>query len=407
MFHPVGHPMERGWVGRIDGDRVVHLAAQTLQSFFTGGGTAREHAEYPLEETVLLAPVLHPPSIRIFDDAGVVRVRESCGGRRPRRVRLRADVESRRPPATWRRSWAPAARSAGSRCSPSGVLSAIEPPKDRDFALGLGPVVVTPERRDPQLDGFDWPAAVELAAAGTALHPGDILAAPASEPIAGEPAARGQDRDRGDRRARAAHRCVTALVVDWDGTVTAGDTLHAAIAEFGDTDVFVAMESEIGRRLTLQEVIATEMATIDAPLDEVVAFLLENISLRPGFAELVEHHDPLVVSMGFHELIEPLLARDRIEVPVVANRLDVRPDGWRAVFREQAVCAVCGEPCKRSDVAGLDGFVYVGDGFSDRCVAQAASRVFARDGLAEYLAAEGVAFERFDDFHDVARALGE
>ena len=69
------------------------------------------------------------------------------------------------------------------------------------------------------------------------------------------------------------------------------------------------------------------------------------------------------------------------------------------------MCDVCGEPCKRSDVAGLDGFVYVGDGFSDRCVAQAASRVFARDGLAEYLGAEGVAFDRFDDFHDVARAL--
>jgi hypothetical protein len=31
MFHPVGHYLERGWVGRIDGDRVTHLAAQTLQ----------------------------------------------------------------------------------------------------------------------------------------------------------------------------------------------------------------------------------------------------------------------------------------------------------------------------------------------------------------------------------------
>ena len=198
---------------------------------------------------------------------------------------------------------------------------------------------------------------------------------------------------------------MTALVVDWDGTATARDTLHAAIAEFGDTDTFDAMESDIGSRLTLQEVIAAEMATISAPLAEVVRFLLETIELRPGFSELVEQHDPLVVSMGFHELIEPLLARDGIEVPVVANRLDARPDGWRALFREQALCDVCGEPCKRSDVAGLNGFVYVGDGFSDRCVARAASRVFARDGLAEYLGAEGVAFDRFDDFHDVDRAL--
>ena len=195
------------------------------------------------------------------------------------------------------------------------------------------------------------------------------------------------------------------LVLDWDGTVTQADTLHVAIEEFGDVDVFRALESEIGRRLTLQEVIAVEMETITAPLEEVVAFLVETVPLRRGFDEIVERHDPLIVSMGFHELIAPLLEREGVEVRVDANRLDPQPTGWKALFRPQATCDVCGEPCKRSDVAGLDDFVYVGDGFSDRCVAQAAHRVFARDGLATYLAGQGVAFELFDDFYDVARAL--
>ncbi len=195
------------------------------------------------------------------------------------------------------------------------------------------------------------------------------------------------------------------LVLDWDGTVTEADTLHVAIEEFGDVDVFRAMEDEIGRRLTLQEVIAVEMATISARLEDVVALLLEEVSLRAGFAELVAQRNPLVVSMGFHELIAPLLERDGIEVRVVANRLDPKPEGWTAIFRPQALCDVCGEPCKRSDVSGLDGFVYVGDGFSDRCVAQAASRVFARDGLATFLAGKAVAFEPFDDFVQLDRAL--
>ncbi len=66
MFHPNDNPMERGWVGRIDGDRVVHLAAQTIPSFFTGGSSSREHAEYLLAEVTLLAPVLHPPTVRDF-----------------------------------------------------------------------------------------------------------------------------------------------------------------------------------------------------------------------------------------------------------------------------------------------------------------------------------------------------
>jgi fumarylacetoacetate (FAA) hydrolase len=45
---------------------VIQLAAQTLEAFFTGGGNAREHAEYPLDEVRLLAPVQRPPSVRDF-----------------------------------------------------------------------------------------------------------------------------------------------------------------------------------------------------------------------------------------------------------------------------------------------------------------------------------------------------
>jgi HAD superfamily phosphoserine phosphatase-like hydrolase len=195
------------------------------------------------------------------------------------------------------------------------------------------------------------------------------------------------------------------LVVDWDGTITEGDTLHAVIAEFGDLDVFHAMEAEIGRRLTLNEVIAVEMATVTAPLDEVVAFLRERVQIRPGFAELVAVRDPLVVSAGFHELIDPLLARDGIEARVVANHVVADPRGWRTEFRSGETCVVCGEVCKRSDVAGLGAFVYVGDGVSDRCVSLAAAQVFARDGLAGWLDAQGVAYESFDDFVGIEARL--
>ena len=63
LFTPLEREV-RGWVGAIEGDRVVHLAAQTLAAFFTGGGSAREHDEYALEDVRLLAPVTRPPSVR-------------------------------------------------------------------------------------------------------------------------------------------------------------------------------------------------------------------------------------------------------------------------------------------------------------------------------------------------------
>jgi len=195
------------------------------------------------------------------------------------------------------------------------------------------------------------------------------------------------------------------IVLDWDGTVTEVDGLHMVLLEFGDQHVYEEHEARLGRELTLHEVIASEFRTVRAPLDEVRAWVRENVRVRAGFVEFARRHRPLIASSGFHELIEPVLEREGLELEVRANRLDARPDGWRAIFRSTEPCPVCGEPCKREDVAVLDGFVYVGDGFSDRCVALAASRVFARDGLADYLASRGVPFEGFEDFHGLSRAL--
>lgn len=195
------------------------------------------------------------------------------------------------------------------------------------------------------------------------------------------------------------------VVVDWDGTVTETDGLHLVLLEFGDPDVYEEQETRLGRQLTLHEVIAREFSTVRAPLDEVVAWVRGNVRLRRGFHDFVRHHRPVVVSSGFHELIEPVLEREGLRLDVYANRVEPRREGWRVVFRDEEACSVCGEACKRSAGAAFDPFVFVGDGFSDRCVAEAAARVFARDGLAEYLDERGVVFERFADFCDVERAL--
>jgi 2-hydroxy-3-keto-5-methylthiopentenyl-1-phosphate phosphatase len=195
------------------------------------------------------------------------------------------------------------------------------------------------------------------------------------------------------------------LVLDWDGTVTERDTLHMAIERFGDLEVFHALERQIGRELSLNEVIEVEMATIHAPFGDVLEWLLETVKIRPGFAELVATHDPLIVSAGFRELILPVLEREGVTADVIANSLEAGPSGWRSVFLERERCAVCGEPCKRVALVGGDPFAYVGDGVSDRCVSLAADRVFARDGLARWLDERGAAYEPYEDLHDVRLAL--
>lgn len=195
------------------------------------------------------------------------------------------------------------------------------------------------------------------------------------------------------------------LVLDWDGTVTETDSLWMALEEFGDREVFARVEgSLVEGRLSFQDVMELEFATVTAPVAEVAAFLYREVRIRPGFAELAVAERPLVLSSGFHELIEPVLAREGVDLELRANRVDAQPDGWRVLWRDPGPCPVCGDLCKRGSLPPAP-FAYVGDGYSDRCAALVADRVFARDGLADWLDGEGVAFERFDDLHDVLAAM--
>jgi len=193
------------------------------------------------------------------------------------------------------------------------------------------------------------------------------------------------------------------LFVDWDGTVTVQDSLVQVIHEFGDPAMLAELEPRVGVDLTLHEEIALEFAAITAPLEEVVAWALEHVEVRPGLRALAELR-PTIVSAGFHELIGPVLLREGVELPVLANTVEPGPDGWVVHFRDEAVCATCGEPCKRGGLAGVP-YAYVGDGYSDRCAALAADRVLARDALADHFDGLGVPYERFDDLNEVATLL--
>ena len=203
-----------------------------------------------------------------------------------------------------------------------------------------------------------------------------------------------------------------SVVLDYDGTVTESDLLDRIAKEFGDPAVYKEVEDGLDEgRMPLREVITREFAPVTAPLDEVVTWVLEHAKVRAGLADFVRGAraagwDVHIVSSGFHELIEPVLEREGVEVAVHANRVDPRPDGWRVDWRYPDDCEECGESCKRSLLPPGE-VVYVGDGYSDRCAALAADRVFATAGLAGYLAGRGVAFEPFSDFHDLSRALAD
>jgi 2-hydroxy-3-keto-5-methylthiopentenyl-1-phosphate phosphatase len=204
------------------------------------------------------------------------------------------------------------------------------------------------------------------------------------------------------------------IVADFDGTITERDTLDLVVERFGSPDVRRATEVELGSTMTLNQVIARQYGTLRASLDEVAGWLVEHSAFRPGFDRLAllaaERRWTLrIVSSGVEELINPMLARERLrQIPLIANSLASEPPPWRIAFRNEQRCEVCDQACKRRTVTELASgatLVYIGDGFSDACAAESADLVFARRRLATHLAARGLEFQPFDDFFQVVERL--
>jgi 2-hydroxy-3-keto-5-methylthiopentenyl-1-phosphate phosphatase len=205
------------------------------------------------------------------------------------------------------------------------------------------------------------------------------------------------------------------IVVDFDGTITERDTLVDIVHEQAP-EVLEQVEDDLqAGRITLRECIAREFEAVRGAHDEIVERAVSRVQVRPGFRQLVAEaqgagHRVVVVSSGFESIIRPVLEREGVPpVDVVAHDVRFAPDGSAVEFRHGDICTVCNQECKRSVVDELrngEVVVYVGDGYSDRCAALAADRVFARRELAKYLDADGVPYEPFDDFASVRAALG-
>jgi 2-hydroxy-3-keto-5-methylthiopentenyl-1-phosphate phosphatase len=96
-----------------------------------------------------------------------------------------------------------------------------------------------------------------------------------------------------------------------------------------------------------------------------------------------------------------------------ANRLWYEDGAWRIAASAPDPSCECGTGlCKRARIQAFRALhpracvVHVGNGrVSDLCGALAADVVFAKDSLAEALAARSVAYEPFNTLHDVVAGL--
>ncbi len=203
------------------------------------------------------------------------------------------------------------------------------------------------------------------------------------------------------------------VFTDFDGTITVNDIGDLIFDRFAKMDIcFNSFEAYRRGEINARECWRRGFASMQ-PLTrrEFTEYVLSQPIDRSFklFAEYCgEHNIPVtVLSDGFDAYIDPVMKREGLEhLPRFSNELLFNTDKTVAPLfpHTDAECQWCAN-CKRNHMLTTAGdqqvIVYIGDGISDRCPAQFADIVFAKNSLVGFCEAHNITFHRFENFADV------
>jgi len=221
---------------------------------------------------------------------------------------------------------------------------------------------------------------------------------------------------------RQLHTDEYAIVSDFDGTITLEDSNDLLFLTHG-TGENIKIEADYcagirsGRETNVRHFQALQLG-FRAYFD----FLDAHIHIDPGFDEFLQHlrthNAPLfIVSGGYRQGIQRILGEERAkDVQIFANDL-LEQNGY-LIPSGATNSNVCTEPigpcgnCKKVCIETIrrqtnQKILFIGDGMTDRCAAQTADFLFAKEGcaLAEYCQAHDFPYTPYKGFADLTDYL--
>lgn len=223
---------------------------------------------------------------------------------------------------------------------------------------------------------------------------------------------------------------ITALYVDFDGTIFMQDTGHTLFDNFGcgpERRAILAAELESGER-SFREVSNDLYASIDVPFEDGFEVMKTALDIDPDFQAFhqfcVNNEIPFnVISAGLKPVLRRVLDHFLGEeasrhIEIVANDADISADGseWKAVWRHdcdlghdkaQSISEYREEAAMMNENGTIPMIVFIGDGVSDLPAAREADVLFARRGLRleGYCIENQLAHIPFDTFADIHREV--
>lgn len=207
------------------------------------------------------------------------------------------------------------------------------------------------------------------------------------------------------------------LFCDFDGTITETDNIIAIMKKFAPPAWEPIKEDILAQRQSVRSGVGQMFAMLPVALkEEIIQFVQEHASIRPGFAEFVQFAKaegvPLyIVSGGIDFFVYPMLDGYVNRDNIYCNASDFSGETIRILwpYRCDETCQNDCGLCKPSILKQFPSERYhrivIGDSITDLAAAKQADQVFARDFLAQKCEELGIAYTPFTTFYDIVETL--
>lgn len=200
------------------------------------------------------------------------------------------------------------------------------------------------------------------------------------------------------------------IFVDFDGTITAYDTLEVFITKLAGIDAGKVCAEMIAQGYSIKDIIIEFMGKIRSEDFINSRDQFDDLPLREGFGEFLDYAGSkgipvIVLSGGVREMAERAVAAHRDKISDLwAADVDLSGEYVRFYSNHATETETVGKVgiIKQYD---CDTVICVGDSYTDFEMAMYSDYVFAIDKLADKLEAEGRRFFKFNTFHDIIRVL--
>jgi 2-hydroxy-3-keto-5-methylthiopentenyl-1-phosphate phosphatase len=205
------------------------------------------------------------------------------------------------------------------------------------------------------------------------------------------------------------------ILCDFDGTISIRDMGYVLLNRFSSGDWEVIDRDFCGGKIGSKEAYSRIAKIIKGDEETVLRFVRDHSDIDPYFPlfyQFCRHKgiDLKIISDGLDFYIKTILETHHLsEIPFYANCTSFQNNEMQVTFPySNEECGFCGT-CKRRLVQihrkEYDSIFFIGNGLSDRCAAQEADFVFAKNSLYMYCIDQDIPCHFFENFHDIAQDL--